>query len=764
MNASIKKYATGLVLVMVPLLTIAGVGDGASIQLTDLPGEQLGPSIDGTIIVYTDVSSGNDDIYYTDLLNPGVQVLVAGGSGDQRLHDVSGDRIVYTDDTVAGGAEIFVYDISAGNRAQISVSTPGEQNDPSIDGNTVVYVSANNAGTEIGVVDLITGVFRLITTTNEAESAPIVAGHYVVYERRPFYGSSAVEVVLYDLQTDTEVDLGQGRDPHTDGTTVVFASQSVLGDDDIVVYDIATATRQTLVEPGGQTGPHIDGDVMAYDDVNSSFELRVMIQHLPSGERKVISGAGIGVLNDVSGRRVAYTESSASNGLDIYVYEFTNNTELFGVHSLGVFSRIDPANGQVEPVGLLSEDSRLYIHPAAMAVRPGDGQVFTWANADPDVAGGVLLTVDVCTGLGTPVNSSTPRQNERIKGLAFAPDGQMYAAGLDLFEIDPATGVLTRVGPSGTGIPGDVSGLDFDVSGNLYAIGPGVMPSDSKIYTLDTASGIVSLAGPDLIALTPVTTFAFDTSGLMQVAIEKGPSLVAADRITGNWSNLRQLSWSLGAVVLPVTGMDFAQPCPVEVAPRSLNFGDVETGTGSLLIITVSNAGQAPLTVDSLVLSAGDFSVAAPATPFPVAAGDSVDINVTFAPATDGIQSETLQIVTSRLSADVALSGNGVAVEPPPSEQVAEILVFFDNSVVDSTLAGAGNGNSAGGRLGALRNMIKAAGDLIDDGQTAEACQQLLDAYERVDGNVPPPDFADGASAQELAARIQTLRESLECL
>jgi hypothetical protein len=83
--------------------------------------------------------------------------------------------------------------------------------------------------------------------------------------------------------------------------------------------------------------------------------------------------------------------------------------------------------------------------------------------------------------------------------------------------------------------------------------------------------------------------------------------------------------------------------------------------------------------------------------------------------------------------------------------------------VAAGTLTGSGNGNSANGRRKALRNMIKAAGDLIQQGRTADACRQLADAANRADGAPQPPDFVAGPAAAELKQRIERLRSTLGC-
>ncbi|MDL1978446.1 MAG: hypothetical protein LWX52_10215 [Deltaproteobacteria bacterium] len=105
-------------------------------------------------------------------------------------------------------------------------------------------------------------------------------------------------------------------------------------------------------------------------------------------------------------------------------------------------------------------------------------------------------------------------------------------------------------------------------------------------------------------------------------------------------------------------------------------------------------------------------------------------------------------------------------VEVPPNEQIANILDSIDGWVADGTLAGDGPGNSAEKRLNALKNMIEAAGDLIDDGDIAGACVQLMDAYQKTDGLTPPespPDFVMGDSAGDLAGLILDLMASLGC-
>jgi len=95
-----------------------------------------------------------------------------------------------------------------------------------------------------------------------------------------------------------------------------------------------------------------------------------------------------------------------------------------------------------------------------------------------------------------------------------------------------------------------------------------------------------------------------------------------------------------------------------------------------------------------------------------------------------------------------------LSVRPVSSPTFLDLLPSFDAAVADGTLVGDGRGKSAKGRLKALRNKIEAAVALIEAGFVEEGCDQLLDAYNRCDGE-SPPGFVSGESADDLADMIK---------
>lgn len=213
---------------------------------------------------------------------------------------------------------------------------------------------------------------------------------------------------------------------------------------------------------------------------------------------------------------------------------------------------------------------------------------------------------------------------------------------------------------------------------------------------------------------------------------------------------------------------------PFSVSPVSLSLGDVAVGGAALGRITISNLVQAHLSLTSVSWAPGSdaaFTMAAPVAvpldlpPFPDGA---IDLEVRFAPTVAGPVSASLLVTLldpahpPSATVTIDLAGSGVLVETPATV-VQDLITAFDSAVTAGSLAGSGSGSSATGRLKALRNMIEAAGDLVNAGEYSTSCRQLLDAVRKLDGAPVPPDFASGPAAAEVRARLEQLRALLGC-
>ena len=214
----------------------------------------------------------------------------------------------------------------------------------------------------------------------------------------------------------------------------------------------------------------------------------------------------------------------------------------------------------------------------------------------------------------------------------------------------------------------------------------------------------------------------------------------------------------LFSICILILAFPVSAAAQLEISPDSMLFGRVEIGGESpQMQATIYNMGAAqPLTVT--LTGSTDFSIIS-SVPTSISQGQIVFITVEYSPSVEGFVSADLTINGTV----IPIEGEGVAVEPPTSPTVAEILAFFDLSVFNGTLVGDGPGNSADGRRGALRNMIEAAGDLIEDGAVGDACQQLLDAHQRCDVLPRPPEFVAGSATGTLAGMIIELMGTMGC-
>jgi hypothetical protein len=116
------------------------------------------------------------------------------------------------------------------------------------------------------------------------------------------------------------------------------------------------------------------------------------------------------------------------------------------------------------------------------------------------------------------------------------------------------------------------------------------------------------------------------------------------------------------------------------LTPAALTFGNVLVGSNTTLSATVTNTGQAAVHISQVFASGTGFSEAGLATPATLAAGQSAQLPVTFAPTATGIVGGTVGITSDAPGAapGVALSGTGVQ----PGISVSPASISF-GSLVD---------------------------------------------------------------------------------
>lgn len=409
-----------------------------------------------------------------------------------------------------------------------------------------------------------------------------------------------------------------------------------------------------------------------------------------------------------------------------------------------------PGAGSPDPRPFAAVGSKV----AFMANVPGSGPELWVTDGTPDN----VTLIDIQPGSGGS-----------IPGLLTTIDNKLWFTANDgvhgrepwIFDGNAATmlkdinlGTADGISPSSN--PGFAKGHD----GRVY------FQAKGEIWTSDgTEAGTQMLKSIEAGLFAPAGSVTYFTAFDGQVT---GSELWKTDGTEAGTVLVKDI-WAGSGSSYPamITAIEVAPD--IEVSPASYDFGNVLWGQTSTAMFTISNVGSGELTLSAISLSnaLGVFSItSAPSLPKTLAAGQSATVEVTFSPkAIQPYTGSLLNIVsndTDEPSINISLSGRG-ALADTPSEQVEAVTNYIQDSVAAGELTGVGSGNSADKKVQALINMIEAAGDLLEAGQTTEGCQQLADIYLKVDGLTPPPDFVTGPAREGLASAIQGLRTYYGC-
>jgi PKD repeat protein len=374
-----------------------------------------------------------------------------------------------------------------------------------------------------------------------------------------------------------------------------------------------------------------------------------------------------------------------------------------------------------------------------------------------------------------------------LHGTATDPDGDLIVAWQWFIESQPI-GSVPIFGPATSPTPDFMPDMLGDYVFSLMA-SDGItgfgLPDFVTIHVVENMPP-VAVAIADVTTGTAPLTVNFDGTqsndpeggalsyswrfGDGEASVAVAPSHTY--ELPGTYTAVLRVVDSLGQSDLDTIQITVTVASNIEVSPSEYDFGDVELGSASSAIITITNpAGgtyEEPVFIEDIILAGGggDFAVTLNPAGTTLEPGESADVGIIFTPSVEGYVNTTLQIASDDPLVpliEVPLGGVGVLEDLPPEGQIAAILSFVDASVAAGTLTGNGAGNSAENRLAAMQNMIEACGDLIEDELYDDACGQLAAALKKCDGLAKPPDFVAGEAAVVMKAMIEVLRTTLGC-
>jgi len=313
--------------------------------------------------------------------------------------------------------------------------------------------------------------------------------------------------------------------------------------------------------------------------------------------------------------------------------------------------------------------------PSAHAKWDGSNTI-TWAGSDPK-GNPLSYLVQYSADGGT---SWLPME-EDLKQPQFTFDTAEIQAGPNTyFRVLATNGVATA---SATVGPIEITAMPrIDASPSLVfgVVTPG-QSADQTLWLRNKGNGPLTVHSfgiddPLFTVVSPAAPFTIATGGRQPVTVRFTPTATGARTAT---LMIVSNDPANGATKVALTGgLSTSSPvATISVSPTSLAFGSVSVGQTKDLSLSVQNKGAAALSVKSLSIGKGMFSVVSPSAPVNVPAGSQQTVRVRFSPTAAGAQSGTLAVASndpSNPTISVSMVGQGAVAAPP-----AATVLFSDS-------------------------------------------------------------------------------------
>jgi Abnormal spindle-like microcephaly-assoc'd, ASPM-SPD-2-Hydin/HYDIN/CFA65/VesB-like, Ig-like domain len=115
---------------------------------------------------------------------------------------------------------------------------------------------------------------------------------------------------------------------------------------------------------------------------------------------------------------------------------------------------------------------------------------------------------------------------------------------------------------------------------------------------------------------------------------------------------------------IALSGSGPAATKTLSVSPASLNFGSVSSGSTSTQMVTLTNGGNAPVTISQIAATGTGFTLSGATVPVAIAVGQSTSFSVRFSPTAAGTDSGSVAVTSDATNspASIALSGSSPAL------------------------------------------------------------------------------------------------------
>jgi len=244
--------------------------------------------------------------------------------------------------------------------------------------------------------------------------------------------------------------------------------------------------------------------------------------------------------------------------------------------------------------------------------------------------------------------------------VTFAPASAASLSGSVTITSNASNSPLT-ISLSGTGVQPQISVTPASVSFGNVTVGVTNTQSltirNAGTANLSVTQAVMAGTGYTLSGLTVPLSVAPGGSSVFTI----GFTPASASSFSGSLTLVSNTSNSPLVVALAGTGI--SPVLQLTVTPASLSFGSITTGTSATQSVTVTNSGNASVTLSQISESGTGFSVTGCTPPLTLAAGQSTSFSVTFDTATAGSLSGSVTVTSNAANSPevISLSGAGTA-------------------------------------------------------------------------------------------------------
>jgi Abnormal spindle-like microcephaly-assoc'd, ASPM-SPD-2-Hydin/Protein of unknown function (DUF1573) len=292
------------------------------------------------------------------------------------------------------------------------------------------------------------------------------------------------------------------------------------------------------------------------------------------------------------------------------------------------------------------------------------------------------------SGITTPITLAAGQSASL--GVTFSPTAAENVTGN--ITVATSQGASSVIAVSGTGLQAGLTITPVSASFGNVTVGS---PSTQSIQLMNSGTGSltvtqVSVTGGSFSIGTLSLPLNINAGQSANVSVEFAPT--SAGTAGGSVTIVSNAPNS--PVLIALTGTGVAATQTLAFSTTSLAFGNVNTGSSSTQSVTVTNSGNASVTVSQITEKGAGFTLTGAGTPVTLSAGQALTFGVVFSPTSTGSDSATVTVTSTATGSptSIALSGTGVqaATHSVALAWVASTSTVSGYNVYRSTTSGSG--------------------------------------------------------------------------